>query len=39
MNKPDKWKEEYNEYTIGLALVDLMPVVFFLMSGLIIYSM
>ena len=39
MNKPNKWKEEYNEYTIGLALVDLMPVVCFLMSGLIIYSM
>jgi len=30
---------EYKDYTIGLALVDLAPVLLFLMSGLIMYSM
>lgn len=32
-------KNEYKDYTIGLALVDLAPVLLFLMSGLIMYSM
>ena len=39
MNKTVKWKNEYDEYTIGLALLDLMPVLLFLLSGLIMYSM
>ena len=39
MNKSLEWKNEYDEYTLGLALVDLMPVLLFLMSGLIMYSM
>ena len=39
MNKTAKWKNEYDEYTLGLALLDLMPVVLFLLSGLIMYSM
>ena len=39
MNKTVKWKSEYDEYTLGLALLDLMPVVLFLLSGLIMYSM
>lgn len=39
MNKPVEWKDEYNEYTMGLALVDLMPVLLFLMSGLIMCSL
>ena len=30
---------EYNEYTLGLALVDLAPVLLFLLSGLIMFSM
>lgn len=33
------YKDEYKEYTMGLALLDMMPVLLFLMSGLIIYSM
>ena len=33
------FSEEYNEYTMGLALVDLMPVLMFLMSGLIMWNM
>ena len=39
MNKTVKWKSEYDEYTLGLALLDLMPVLLFLLSGLIMYSM
>ena len=39
MNKTAKWKNEYDEYTLGLALLDLMPVLLFLLSGLIMYSM
>ncbi len=31
--------DEYIDYTLGLALVDLIPVLLFLMSGLIMYSM
>ena len=31
-------KEEYKEYTFGLALFDLVPVIIFLMSGIIMYS-
>lgn len=34
-----EWKEEYDEYTLGLALMDFLPVISFLMSGLIMYSM
>ena len=33
------YSEEYKKYTMGLAVVDLIPVVLFLMSGLIMYSM
>lgn len=32
-------KEEYKDYTLGLALFDALPVIFFLMSGLVIWSM
>ena len=32
-------KSEYKEYTMGLAVFDLVPVLLFLMSGLVIYSM
>ncbi|MBR4090594.1 MAG: hypothetical protein IKK28_06970, partial [Mogibacterium sp.] len=39
MNKTVKWKNEYDDYTLGLALLDLMPVLLFLLSGLIMYSM
>ena len=39
MNKTLKWKDEFDEYTVGLALVDLMPVLLFLVSGLVIHSM
>ena len=34
-----EWKEEYDEYTLGLALMDFLPVISFLMSGLVMYSM
>lgn len=33
------YKDEYKEYTMGLALFDIMPVLLFLASGLIMYSM
>ncbi len=39
MNKTVKWKDEYDEYTLGLALLDLIPVLLFLLSGLVMYSM
>lgn len=32
-------KEEYKEYTLGLALFDAIPVIVFLMSSIIIYTM
>ena len=32
-------KEEYKEYTHGLALFDILPVLLFLMSTVVIYSM
>ena len=32
-------KEEYKEYTLGLALFDLVPVLVFLMTGILIWSM
>lgn len=32
-------KEEYKEYTLGLALFDLVPVIIFLMSGIVMYSL
>ena len=37
--KSKDFSAEYNEYTMGLALVDLMPVLLFLMSGLIMWNM
>lgn len=33
------YSDEYKEYTMGLALLDIMPVLLFLASGLIMYSM
>ena len=33
------YSDEYKEYTVGLALLDAMPVLLFLASGIIIYSM
>jgi hypothetical protein len=33
-----KLKEEYRQYSIGLALFDLVPVLLFLASGVLIYS-
>lgn len=32
-------KEEYKSYTLGLALFDAVPVIVFLLSGIVIYSM
>ena len=32
-------KEEYRQYTLGLALFDIVPVLLFLISGVLIYSM
>ena len=32
-------KEEYRQYTLGLALFDIVPVLLFLISGILIYSM
>ena len=34
-----EYSEEYKEYTLGLALFDMVPVFLFLASGLIMYSM
>ena len=38
-NNVNELKEEYKEYTPGLAFFDLVPVVVFLMSGIVIYTM
>lgn len=38
-NKRDTLRNEYSDYTIGLVLLDAVPVFLFLISGLIMFSM
>ena len=38
-NRKGNLKEEYRQYTLGLALFDIVPVLLFLISGILIYSM
>ena len=39
MRVKSELKEEYKQYTLGLALFDMVPVLLFLASGLILWSM